>query len=128
MTVSKLNLELGNSGEDIAVDLLRRNGYRIITRNFRTKSGEIDIIAWEADTICFVEVKTRQSLKVGFPEESVTPKKQRHASRAALLFLKNHNLLGKRARFDVVSVLLSEEKKESKLIKNAFALEEGYSY
>ncbi|MDD2752991.1 MAG: YraN family protein [Candidatus Omnitrophica bacterium] len=126
--MSKVNLEVGNSGEAIAVDLLQKNGYRIIARNFRTKFGEIDIIASEADTICFVEVKARKSFRFGLPEEAVTKFKQKHAARAALLFLKTHNLLNKKARFDVISIFFDKEKTESKLIKNAFTLEESYTY
>ncbi len=126
--VSRGNLELGVRGEEIAVDLLKKNGYRIIARNYRTKLGEIDIIATQAGTICFVEVKARKSIKFGLPEESVATTKQKHAARAALFYLKQNKLFDKKARFDVVSILFDAEKNESKLIKNAFMLEEKYSY
>lgn len=126
--MSRENLELGACGEKIAVDLLKKNGYKIITRNFRTKLGEIDIIATDAGTICFIEVKARKCIKFGLPEESVAKTKQRHAARVALLYLKQNNLLDKKARFDVVSILLSPEKAETKLIKNAFDLNTQFLY
>ncbi|MDD5595018.1 MAG: YraN family protein [Candidatus Omnitrophica bacterium] len=126
--MSRGNLELGVQGEEIAVDLLKKNGYKIIARNYRTKLGEIDIIATQADTICFVEVKARRNIKFGLPEESVITTKQKHTARAALFYLKQNKLFDKKARFDVVSILFAAENVESKLIKNAFMLEEKYSY
>jgi len=124
--VSKQNLYLGKKGEDAAVGLLKQNGYKIISRNFKTKLGEVDIIAFDKDTYCFIEVKTRNSLKFGSPLESVSFSKQRQISKAALVFLKERNLLDKKARFDVVSIVYSDNLPKLDLVKNAFELQERY--
>lgn len=126
--MSKARLILGKSGEEEAVTLLKSNGYRILARNYKTKLGEIDIIAREQDTICFVEVKARQSDKFGLPQEAVSHPKQKHISRAALVFLKENRLLDKKARFDVVAVTFAQGSTQTDLIKNAFDLDERYIY
>lgn len=123
--MSKKNLVLGSSGEEQAAGLLRANGYKIIARNYRSRFGEIDIIASESGTTCFVEVKTRQGDRFGLPQEAITLSKKRHLSRAALLFLKENNLLEKPARFDVVSIDSTAGSAKAELIKNAFDLDTG---
>ncbi len=124
--MSKENLLLGKTGEETAVSLLKENGYKILARNFKTKIGEIDIIARDKDTISFVEVKTRHSDKFGLPQEAISSSKQRQISKAALAYLKDNNLLNKKARFDVISVILSGDEPKIDLIKNAFELEANY--
>ncbi len=124
--MSKENLLLGKTGEELAASLLKENGYKILALNFKTKIGEIDIIARDKDTISFVEVKTRHSDKFGLPQEAISSSKQRQISKAALVYLKDNNLLNKKARFDVVSVILSQNQTKLDLIKNAFELEESY--
>ena len=126
--MSKQNLYLGKRGEEKAVRLLEDNGYKILLKNYKTKLGEIDIIACDKDTICFIEVKARYSDRFGLPSEAVLCHKQRQISKAALTFLKENNLLDKKARFDVVSVLYSEENPKFDLIKNAFELDAEFSY
>lgn len=121
------NQALGKKGEEIAVRLLKNNGYKILLRNYKTKLGEIDIIAQDKNTFCFVEVKSRSSLGRGLPKEAVSIKKQRQISKSALLFLKENHLLNKKARFDVVSVSCPDKEPKSELIKNAFELEERYA-
>ena len=119
--------KLGSHGEDLAVEFLKRQGYRILQRNFKLKFGEIDIVAQEGDTVCFIEVRTKTGDELGTPFESITPFKQRKLSRLALAYLKNqYKSVEVRARFDVVAVF-SEDGKEEKveIIKNAF---EVYSY
>ena len=69
--------EFGNWGEKYAWNLLKKAGYRFLTKNFRCKLGEIDIVAIDRDTLVFVEVKTRYSRKFGKPEEAVTKRKLR---------------------------------------------------
>lgn len=122
------HLVIGKSGEDLAADLLRKNGYKILARNYKTKLGEIDIIARDKDVLCFVEVKSRCSDRYGLPQEAVSGFKQRQISHAALVFLKENNLLDKKARFDVVSIMYSQAMPKLALIKNAFELNSGFTY
>lgn len=127
--MTKQNLYLGAQGEEAAVDFLKENGYKIITRNYKTKLGEIDIVAKDKDALAFIEVKTRYSDRFGLPYEAVSRTKQRQISKAALTFLKENNLLDKKARFDVVSVIYSaEDKLKFDLIKNAFELDGNFTY
>ncbi|MCX5703047.1 MAG: YraN family protein [Candidatus Omnitrophica bacterium] len=126
--MSKQNLYLGKHGEEAAVSLLKENGYKILARNYKTKLGEIDIIATDKDTFCFIEVKARSTARFGSPQEAVSRFKQRQISKAALVFLKENNLLDKKARFDVVSVLYSQDSPKIDLIKNAFGLSEQFTY
>jgi len=126
--VSKQNLLLGESGEKIAVDFLQKHGYKILAKNYKTKLGEIDIVALDKDTFCFIEVKTRTSLLRGLPCEAVSKIKQRQIAKTALSFLKEKNLLDKKARFDVVSVVYSGEEPQLDLIKDAFDLDPSYAY
>jgi putative endonuclease len=126
--VSRQNLYLGKFGEESAIDLLKTNGYRILARNYKTKLGEIDIIARDKDTVCFIEVKTRHSDRFGLPQEAISRSKQRHIAKVALVFLKENNLLDKRARFDVISIMHSEDTSKLDLIKNAFELDQSFTY
>ena len=126
--MSKAGLALGFKGEGLACDFLIDNGYKIIKRNYRTKLGQIDIIAKDKDTLCFIEVKTRTSDMAGLPEEAITVIKQRKISKIALIYLKENQLLNKRARFDVVSILFNEGGFKINLIKDAFELGGSYAY
>ncbi|PID80592.1 YraN family protein, partial [bacterium DOLZORAL124_64_63] len=94
----------GRKNEKLALDYLKRQGYRILTRNYRTPMGEVDIIAEDGQTIVFVEVKARRTDRFGHPKVAVTPAKQRHLSMAALTYLKETRNSGARARFDVVAI------------------------
>jgi putative endonuclease len=125
--LSKENLYLGKSGEKAAVDLLRKNGYNIIARNYKTGLGEIDIIAYDRDTVCFIEVKTRNSDRFGLPQEAVSRLKQRQIAKAALIFIKEKDLFNRKARFDVVSVMPSPQGAKMDLIKDAFELDAAFS-
>ncbi len=125
-TVNKHNIDLGRCGEELARESLKKLGYRILFNNYRSYLGEIDIVARDKDTICFIEVKTRSGKDFGLPQESVTRQKQRKLVRLATAFLKEKNLLEQSARFDVVSVILAQDNLEPKIevFKNAFSLEE----
>jgi putative endonuclease len=114
-----LNRLLGDRGERAAARYLRRRGLRIITRNYCTTHGEIDLIARDADTLVFVEVKTRRR---GQPAEAVTPEKERRLTLAALQFLRRHRLLEQKARFDVVAVVWPDDGRPPAIehIPNAF--------
>jgi putative endonuclease len=126
--VSKENLNLGKAGEEDAVRFLKNKGYKLLRQNYKTKLGEIDIVAQDKETLCFIEVKTRSSFIFGHPSEALTQAKQRKLSQVALFFLKEHNLIKKKARFDVVTVAYSEDKPQLELIKNAFELDKKFTY
>jgi putative endonuclease len=112
----------GKESESTAVKYLKKHGYKIIEQNYRTKLGEIDIIAKEKNTIVFVEVKSRKSASYGNPKYAVTPKKMRKISMVALYFLKITKQSTSKARFDVVSIGPGEKNPEIEIIKNAFDL------
>ncbi|OGG20593.1 hypothetical protein A3D03_05255 [Candidatus Gottesmanbacteria bacterium RIFCSPHIGHO2_02_FULL_40_13] len=117
---SKNNLLLGRLGEKEAEKYLSSKNYKIIARNFRTRNGEIDIVAQESNILVFVEVKTRRNNKFGLPEEAITPWKIRALIRAAQYFLLTKNKLSSSYRIDVVSIKLDENDKpeQIKLYKN----------
>jgi putative endonuclease len=110
---------LGARGEREAARWLRRQGFRILVRGYRTPRGEIDLIAREGDTLVFIEVKTRRA---GEPTEAVTLEKQQRLSLAALQFLKRHRLLEQRSRFDVVALVWPDMSRSPTIehIRNAF--------
>ncbi|MBU1196756.1 MAG: YraN family protein [Proteobacteria bacterium] len=121
MATDKINL--GLQGETLAVFFLKKNGFNILETNFRTKFCEIDIIAKEDNTLCFIEVKTRTSLKKGLPKESVNPAKQKKIILGAQFYLKSCRLDNIRVRFDVVEIYVNTEKDSAPhihIIKNAF--------
>jgi putative endonuclease len=124
------HLRLGASGERLAARFLRRNGYKILYRNFRGRSGgEIDIVCRDSDTLVFVEVKTRTGEDFGRPFDAVGREKQKRISRGGLAWLRlldNPEIL---FRFDVVEVIIAPEAEPRlELLRNAFALSEPYIY
>jgi putative endonuclease len=123
--VSKTSLYLGKEGEDLALAFLAKRGYRCIARNFRTRSGEVDIIAADGPTVCFIEVKTRRGAACGSGADSVMPYKQRRIAQAALRFLQSRHLLDAPCRFDVVSIDRAGTEPRIDLIQNAFVLDEN---
>lgn len=102
------NTVTGCGGEDMAYKYLISKGYKILARNFKTKIGEIDIIAKDKGVIVFVEVKTRKSDFFGLPREAVTPSKQRKIRMVATQYLKLHGGLEQVCRFDVIDILAGE--------------------
>jgi putative endonuclease len=120
--MSKRKQEIGKKGETVAVRYLKKQGYRIVEQNYRSKVGEIDIIARDKQSLVFVEVKTRSSRSFGSPKWAITPKKQKAISMAALYYLKMTNQNDVDARFDVVSILLQGEDTQIELVRNAFDL------
>ena len=112
----------GKKSECIAVKHLKKRKYKILEENYRTKLGEIDIIAKDGDTIAFVEVKSKRSDHFGNPKGAVTPQKQRKISMVALQYLKATNQSHHKARFDVVAIRLINNKPNIELIKNAFEI------
>ena len=95
---------LGKTGEELAVAELERQGYSIIARRYRTRHGEIDIVAREGDTTAFVEVKARATAEFGTAAEAVTPWKQRRLAAMAVDYIARNGLENHPCRFDVVAV------------------------
>lgn len=99
--------EMGNEGETLAATFLTQKGYQILERQWRKSDlGEIDLICLDGEELVFVEVKTRQSLESGYPEDSVTPAKLRHLAVVAECFIQERALESKPHRFDVVAIIL----------------------
>ena len=109
----------GRLGEDAAVAWLERHGYRITERNVAYHAGELDVVARDGDTLCFVEIKARSSRHYGAAIESVTPKKQRRIARAAALYLARHPHDGP-CRFDVLGLDMGDRGWRYTLVKDAF--------
>jgi len=95
---------LGISGEDLACAELARRGYAILDRRYRTRFGEIDIIARDGDTIVFVEVKARQTDDFGGAAAAITAWKQRRVARMAVDYIARRALHECPCRFDVVAI------------------------
>lgn len=108
----------GDFGEETACKYIKKNGYKILGKNFRTKFGEIDLIGIDNDTICFIEVKARSSSDYGSPEQFVTKRKQERLWKTASIYINKNTLEFGNYRFDVISVDLENE--EIEIFKNAF--------
>jgi putative endonuclease len=112
---------LGKLGEDLACGELTRRGYAILARRYRTRFGEIDIVAREAAVLVFVEVKARRSRRYGGAVEAVTSWKRRRLAAIALDYLARANRLDARCRFDVVAIDgLGTDRTEVRVIADAF--------
>jgi putative endonuclease len=116
------NRELGNLGEDLAVKYLIEKEYIIINRNYRTRYGEIDVIAQNKDYLVFIEVKARKNNNFGYPREAVDFTKQRKIIKLANYYLIKENKMNNNIRFDVVEVFLNKNNEASfiEIITNAF--------
>ena len=114
--------ELCKKGEALAGKILKKKGYKILKRNYVSKYGEIDIVAYDRGIICFVEVKTRRSENYGPPELAVTKEKRKRIVRTALNYLMINNIEDTDCRFDVVSILYKEDvnKPDIELLESAF--------
>jgi len=111
----------GRLGEDLAHRFLRRQGCVVVARNYRTPSGEgeIDLVAWQKETLVFIEVKTRSSTEFGTPDRAVDGEKREHIRRAARDYARRAGVEWERTRFDIVSVLL-EKKPRIEWLPNAW--------
>lgn len=98
--------ELGRQGEDLAARFLEDAGYRIVARNWRCRQGEIDIIARNADTLIFVEVKSRSTLAFGHPFEAITTAKLVRLRGLAALWCAEHRPRAERIRLDAIAVIV----------------------
>jgi putative endonuclease len=111
----------GNSAEESAAAWLADHGYVVVERNVRTAAGEIDVVAREGDTLCFIEVKARAGIQYGLAIEAVDRRKQRRIARSASLYLAFKPYPGP-CRFDVLGLDPAPNGWEYTLIRNAFEL------
>lgn len=124
------HIRLGRRGEDLATDYLRRNGHKILLRNFRAaRGGELDIVCRDKrnDELVFVEVKTRSDLDHGRPMDAVDRKKRHLIIRGAMAWLRMLNMPDITFRFDVIEVH-ADGTSEIIHIENAFQLPEYFIY
>jgi putative endonuclease len=113
-------ISLGKAGEDVACRELQRRGYAIVARRYRTRYGEIDIVARDGPTLVFLEVKARTSNRYGVPADAVTLDKQARITAMAHDYLSRRGLAGAPCRFDVVAVTVGPRGPEVEVIVNAF--------
>lgn len=112
--------ELGKFGESRACEELARRGYAVLARRYRTRAGEIDIVARDGATIVFVEVKARTSEHFGGGAAAITPTKQRRIVHMASDFLARHGWSDRPCRFDVVLVDVAAHDVRVEVIRHAF--------
>jgi putative endonuclease len=122
-STSPAHLELGRRGEEAAFFYLRRHGYTVVARDWRSGKarGDLDLVAWENNTLCFIEVKTRSSRNVATAESAIDEDKVRLLRRLARQYLLALPVEPDHVRFDVVSIYYgAEEKAEMELFRDAF--------
>jgi len=114
------NLQTGNYGEDLACKFLKKQGYKILERNYRIRGGEIDIVAKNGGALVFVEVKTRWSHDFGLPKESMTTWKIRALLKTARFYVQKIKWGEREYRLDFVSVDFADSKETPRveLIRN----------
>lgn len=113
----------GRAGEDAAEALLRRDGWRVLARNWRQGRHELDLVCEDGDDLVFVEVRTRAENGLVSPAESVTPAKRRNLVRAARAYLAAHKAWDRGCRFDVVCVTAGTTIR-TEHIRDAFELDQ----
>lgn len=113
----------GVLGERIAERWLRRHGWRVVQRRFRSGHRDIDLVVERQGTVAFVEVKARQGDQFGSPVEAVNWAKQKELSRSAAVWIDRHGKPFESYRFDVIGVLVQGERVRVRHIPNAFAVE-----
>jgi putative endonuclease len=111
--------QIGRRGEDIAVTYLNNKGYKIIERNWRCPTGELDVIAEDGSTLVFVEVRTRSGVRFGSAAESITPAKQSRLIELAQAYLQAQANATQAWRIDVVALQLGPGLPQVKHIENA---------
>lgn len=121
---------VGQSGEKLAAKFLRREGLKVLYRNFRApKGGEVDIVCRDGECLVFTEVKTRTSSDYGNPGRAVDRKKQTLITRGAMAWLRALNFPEVTFRFDVVEVILEPDRPPRiEQLKNVFEMPAGYRY
>lgn len=121
--MSRHGNDIGRMGEELAARYLSKAGYEIISRNYREKFGEIDIIARDGSMLVFIEVKTRKSKRFGHPLEAITSHKQHQISKAATAYLSRNGLLDAPARFDVIGIGIDNGEPDVVHLRHAFEAE-----
>lgn len=114
------NREIGIIGEKEAARFLRKIGYVILSQNFYTREGEIDIVAKDKNEYIFIEVKTRVSKKYGNPVEAVNKAKEKHILLSSKYYIYKYRLQNKFIRFDIIEVYIDGKNKFINHIKNVF--------
>ncbi len=111
------NKKIGRLGEKMAAKYLKRQGYKIIAKNYNTHYGEIDIIATKNNCVAFIEVKTRTSLRYGYPEQAIHPWKLQHFQNAVQSYISQNEkpLAGKEISLDAVSVEYDPNTNDAKI-------------
>lgn len=120
---SNAHLALGDHGEEAVYFHLRKKGCMVVARRWRSsrQPGDLDLVCWEGDTLCFVEVKTRSRFDVATAESAVDADKRRMIRRMARLYMSGLREQPKHVRFDIVSVYFNDEATaELRVISNAF--------
>lgn len=113
---------LGKRGEELALNYLKKKRWRILERNYRMRSGEVDIVAWDGSTLTFVEVKSRSGTTFGEPHEAVDKRKQVRVSRAAKHYILVKKIKDVPMRFDVISILFDGDYGKVDHIRDAFQI------
>ena len=121
--MSAATQEFGELGERIAEKWLRRNGWRVVQRRFRSGHRDIDLIVERDDTVAFVEVKARRGSRFGDPVEAVNWSKQKELVRSASVWIDRHGRASESYRFDVVGVLVEGERVRVRHVPNAFSIQ-----
>jgi len=103
--------ELGDYGEKIAAKYLSKNGYRIISTNYRCRFGEIDIVSKYKDVIVFIEVKTRRNTTFGRPIESINTNKIRHLIKTINFYINENKLFNYNFRIDAIEIIFDKDNK-----------------
>jgi putative endonuclease len=115
------DLASGRRGEDLAHRFLRKRGFTIVARNYRSPAGtgEIDLVAWDRDTLVFAEVKSRSSADFGTPDRAVDREKEGNLIRVARDYARRAGVEWERVRFDIINVLLTNPP-QIDLVRDAF--------
>ncbi|HEV8498508.1 MAG TPA: YraN family protein [Gemmatimonadaceae bacterium] len=121
--MSAARQEFGELGERIAERWLKRQGWRVVQRRFRSGHRDIDLVVEREGTVAFVEVKARRGLAFGDPVEAVNWSKQKELVRSASVWIDRHGRPAESYRFDVVGVLVEGDRVRVRHVPNAFSLQ-----